>query len=353
MRDFDYESKAKKLLTSETVSLISSIHEFRGKQALFMEAKRDALDQLLEIAKIQSTDASNRIEGIFTTDERLRKIVMDKTTPRSRSEKEIAGYRDVLTTIHESYDYIPVKASSILQLHRDLYKFTGRDIGGMYKVADNEIAEIDAQGNRKIRFVPVASWETSDHMDRLCEAYNRAIANGEIDPLLIIPMFILDFLCIHPFSDGNGRMSRLITLLLLYKFDYLVGKYISIERLINDSKETYYEVLQDSSWGWHDNANDYTPFVQYILGVILAAYREFSDRVDLLSTRGLSKAEIIREEIKNTLGKVTADGLSKQHPNISLVTIRRTLKQLLDDNEIIKIGGGRYTSYTWNREKDK
>ena len=353
MRDFDYESKVNKLLTSETVSLISSIHEFRGKQALFMEAKRDALDQLLEIAKIQSTDASNRIEGIFTTDERLRKIVMDKTTPRSRSEKEIAGYRDVLTTIHESYDYIPVKASSILQLHRDLYKFTGRDIGGMYKVADNEIAEIDAQGNRKIRFVPVASWETSDHMDRLCEAYNRAIANGEIDPLLIIPMFILDFLCIHPFSDGNGRMSRLITLLLLYKFDYLVGKYISIERLINDSKETYYEVLQDSSWGWHDNANDYTPFVQYLLGVILAAYREFSDRVDLLSTRGLSKAEIIREDIKNTLGKVTADGLSKQHPNISLVTIRRTLKQLLDDNEIIKIGGGRYTSYIWNRENDK
>ena len=353
MRDFDYESKVNKLLTSETVSLISSIHEFRGKQALFMEAKRDALDLLLEIAKIQSTDASNRIEGIFTTDERLRKIVMDKTTPRSRSEKEIAGYRDVLTTIHESYDYIPVKASSILQLHRDLYKFTGRDIGGMYKVADNEIAEIDAQGNRKIRFVPVASWETSDHMDRLCEAYNRAIANGEIDPLLIIPMFILDFLCIHPFSDGNGRMSRLITLLLLYKFDYLVGKYISIERLINDSKETYYEVLQDSSWGWHDNANDYTPFVQYLLGVILAAYREFSDRVDLLSTRGLSKAEIIREDIKNTLGKVTADGLSKQHPNISLVTIRRTLKQLLDDNEIIKIGGGRYTSYIWNRENDK
>lgn len=353
MRDFDYESKAKKLLTSEMVSLISSIHEFRGKQALFMEAKRDALDQLLEIAKIQSTDASNRIEGIFTTDERLRKIVMDKTTPISRSEKEIAGYRDVLTTIHESYDYIPVKASSILLLHRDLYKFTGRDIGGMYKVADNEIAEIDAQGNKRIRFVPVASWETSDHMDRLCEAYNRAIANGEIDPLLIIPMFILDFLCIHPFSDGNGRMSRLITLLLLYKFDYLVGKYISIERFINDSKETYYEVLQDSSWGWHDNANDYTPFVQYILGVTLAAYREFSDRVDLLSTRGLSKAEIVREEIKNTLGKVTADGLSKQHPNISLVTIRRTLKQLLDDNEIIKIGGGRYTSYTWNRENDK
>lgn len=353
MRDFDYESKAKKLLTSETVFLISSIHEFRGKQALFMEAKRDALDQLLEIAKIQSTDASNRIEGIFTTDERLRKIVMDKTTPRSRSEKEIAGYRDVLTTIHESYDYIPVKASSILQLHRDLYKFTGRDIGGMYKVADNEIAEIDAQGNKRIRFVPVASWETSDHMDRLCEAYNCAIAKSEIDPLLIIPMFILDFLCIHPFSDGNGRMSRLITLLLLYKFDYLVGKYISIERLINDSKETYYEVLQDSSWGWHDNENDYTPFVQYILGVILAAYREFSDRVDLLSTRGLSKAEIIREEIKNTLGKVTADGLSKQHPDISLVTIRRTLKQLLDDGEIIKIGGGRYTSYTWNRENDK
>lgn len=353
MREFDYESQIERLLTPETVSLLSSIHEFRGKQVLFMEAKRDALDQLLEIAKIQSTDASNRIEGIFTTDERLKKIVMDKTTPRSRNEKEIAGYRDVLTTIHESYDYIPIKASSILQLHRDLYKFAGREIGGVYKVADNEIAEIDSQGNRKVRFLPVAAWETSDHVDRLCEAYNRAIAKSEIDPLLIIPMFILDFLCIHPFSDGNGRMSRLMTLLLLYKFDYLAGKYISIERLIDDSKETYYEVLQDSSWGWHDNENDYTPFVQYILGVILAAYREFADRVDLLSTRGLSKAEIIREEIKNNLGKITADELYKQHPDISLITIRRTLKQLLDDGEIIKIGGGRYTSYTWNRENDK
>ena len=352
MREFEYESRAQKLLTQDIVSLISGIHEYRGKQTLYLEAKKDVLEQLVEIAKIQSTDASNRIEGIYTTEERLRKIVLDKTAPKSRSEKEIAGYRDVLSTIHENYDYIPVKASSILQLHRDLYKFTNRDIGGVYKVADNEIAEIDAQGNKTVRFVPVSAWETADHVNRLCEAYDYALANTEIDPLLVMPMFILDFLCIHPFSDGNGRMSRLLTLLLLYKQDYLVGKYISIEKLINSSKETYYEALQESSWNWHEGENDYTAFVRYMLGVVIAAYREFAERVDLLSNRGLSKPQIIREEIKNTFGKVTADGLSKQHPDISLVTIRRTLKELLDNDEIIKIGGGRYTSYTWNREKD-
>ena len=350
MRIYDYENKWQDLLKPDIVSLLTTIHEYRGKETLYMEAKRDVLVQLMETAKIQSTDASNKIEGIYTSDERLRKIVLDKTAPKSRNEREIAGYRDVLTTIHQSYDYIPIKASSILQLHRDLYKFSGSSIGGHYKVSDNEIAEIDGDGNKTIRFQPVAAWETSESIDKLCEAYNRIMERPDVDPLLILPMFILDFLCIHPFSDGNGRMSRLFTLLLLYRSKYHVGKYISIEKVINDSKETYYEVLQESSVGWHEGKNTYLPFVRYMLGAVVAAYREFSSRVSLFGTRGLSKSEIIREVIKETIGKITKAEIMARCPDISHTTVQRTLKELQEKGEIIKIGGGRYTSYTWNRE---
>ena len=350
MRIYDYEDKWQELLEPDIVSLLTTIHEYRGKETLYMEAKRDALTQLMEVAKIQSTDASNRIEGIYTSDERLRKIVMDKTSPKSRSEREIAGYRDVLTTIHESYDYIPIKASSILQLHRDLYKFSGSSIGGHYKVSDNEIAENDGKGNIIVRFQPVPAWETSESVDKLCEAYNRIMERPDVDPLLILPMFILDFLCIHPFSDGNGRMSRLFTLLLLYRSKYHVGKYISIEKVINDSKETYYEVLHESSVGWHEGKNTYLPFARYMLGAVVAAYREFSSRVSRFSTRGLSKSEIIREVIKETIGKITKAEIMARCPDISHTTVQRTLKELQEKGEIIKIGGGRYTSYTWNKE---
>ena len=351
MRSYDYENKWRSLLEPDVVSLLTTIHEFRGKEALFMEAKQDVLTQLMEIAKIQSTDASNRIEGIFTSEERLRKIVMDKTAPKNRSEREIAGYRDVLTTIHENYDYIPIKSSSILQLHRDLYRFAGSSMGGQYKTSDNDIAEYDAEGNKRIRFHPVHAWETAESVDKLCESYNGVIGKPDVDPLLIMPMFILDFLCIHPFSDGNGRMSRLFTLLLLYQNDYHVGKYISLEKVINDSKETYYEVLQECSEGWHEEQNEYLPFVRYMLGIVVAAYREFAGRVSLLSTRGLSKPEIIREVIKETMGKITKTEIMAKCPNISHTTVQRALKELQERGEIIKIGGGRYTSYTWNGDK--
>ena len=351
MRVYEYDNKWKDLLEPDIVSLLTTIHEYRGKEALFMEAKRDVLDQLVEVARIQSTDASNRIEGIYTSDDRLRKIVMDKTAPKSRNEREIAGYRDVLTTIHENYEYIPVKALSILQLHRDLFKYSGTIIGGNYKATDNEITEVDSEGNKTVRFQPVPAWETSDSVFKLCKAYNDIVGKPDVDPLLIIPMFILDFLCIHPFSDGNGRMSRLLTLLLLYKCGYNVGKYISIEKVINDNREAYYEELQKSSTGWHEENNDYIPFVRYLLGIIVAAYRDFSSRVSLLSLQGLSKKEIIREVIKDNMGRITAAEIMEKCPDISHITVQRALKELMDNGDIIKIGGGRYTSYTWNREK--
>ena len=352
MRTLNYKTEYQKLLSPEIVSFLAQIHEQKGKQNLFIEAQKDALTELLEIAKIQSTEASNRIEGIITTDDRLKKIVMNKTTPKGRSEREIAGYRDVLYTIHENYEYIPVRPGMILQLHRDLYKFSNTAIGGSFKNSDNVIAESLPDGTKRVRFQPVPAWETSEAMESLCGALQEALADTELDPLLLIPMFILDFLCIHPFNDGNGRMSRLLTLLLLYRSGYFVGKYISIERLIADSKETYYEVLQDSSTGWHEGTNDYLPFVRYMLGIVIAAYREFASRVDVLITRGLSKPGRVREIIRSTTGQITKTQIMKQCPDISQKTIERALKELIDSGEIIKIGGGRYTSYTWNWEKE-
>lgn len=351
MRNYDYTKKWEQLLTPEIVGLLTRIHEYKGEQTLFIEAQADTLAHLTEIAKIQSTEASNRIEGIYTSDERLRLLVKDKTIPHTRSEQEIAGYRDVLNSIHESYDYIPIKPSIILQLHRDLYRFSGIN-GGRYKNTDNVIAEEDAQGNRTIRFQPVPAWETQDAMERLCQAFDEAIGREEIDPLLLIPMFVLDFLCIHPFNDGNGRMSRLLTLLLLYRAGYIAGKYISIEKLIEETKETYYEALQTSSQNWHEEQNRYEPFVRYMLGIVLSAYREFSSRVKTLTASGLSKPERIAELIKNTIGKITKAEIQQKCPDISTITIQRTLNKLLENREIIKIGGGRYTAYTWNREND-
>ena len=351
MRNYDLQNKWQKLLTPDIVALLTQIHEFKGEQNLFIEAHSDTLTQLVEIAKIQSTEASNKIEGIYTSDERLKKIVLDKTTPRTRNEQEIAGYRDVLATIHESYEYIPLRPAMILQLHRDLYKFSGMSIGGSYKNADNVIAETDAQGNRFIRFQPVPAWETAEAMEMACQAYDQAVQSGA-NPLLIIPMFILDFLCIHPFNDGNGRMARLLTLLLLYRSGYIVGKYISLEKVIEQSKETYYETLQQSSFGWHENENDYAPFVRYLLGTIVAASRDFSDRVQFLTTKGLSKPDRIRELIKTTLGKITKTEIMEKCPDISQATVQRTLIDLQKQGEILKLSGGRYTAYIWNRENE-
>ena len=351
MRKFDYREEWKALLTPEIVSYLSQIHEFKGEQTLFIESKADTLTQLVEIAKIQSTEASNKIEGIYTSDERLRALVKDTTRPKTRSEREIAGYRDVLNTIHENHDYIPPKSTIILQLHRDLYKFEGADTGGKYKVVDNIIEEEDSTGNKSIRFNPVPAWETPEAVEELCRSFEEALYMEQIDPLILIPMFILDFLCIHPFNDGNGRMSRLLTLLMLYKAGYIAGKYVSIEKMIEQTKDSYYESLRLSSVNWHENSNDYEPFVQYMLSVVLAAYRDFSSRVKLLTVQGMSKPDRVRELIKNTVGTITKSEIMKKCPDISQVTVQRALAELMESGEIIRIGGGRYTKYTWNHNR--
>ena len=257
-----------------------------------------------------------------------------------------------MATIHDSHDYIPPRPSILLQLHRDLFKFSGPSSGGTFKNSDNIITESLPDGTKRIRFEPTPAWETPEAIDALCASFEEAIAMPELDPLLLITMFVFDFLCIHPFRDGNGRMSRLLTLLLLYRADYTVGKYISLEKLISDSKDSYYEALQDSSFGWHENKNDYAPFVRYLLGIILAAYRELDARLTLVQTKKMAKPERIREVIRQHLGKITKAEIMAQCPDISQVTVQRTLAQLIANNEILKLGGGRYTAYTWNRENE-
>ena len=349
MKTFDYACIAPKLFTTAIVNLIGAIRENKGKQDLFIEAKPNILSRLLDIAKIQSTEASNKIEGIITTEARLKEIVHQKALPHSRSEKDIAGYRDVLATIHDNYAYITPRANTILQLHRDLYAYSPSSIGGNYKNADNIIQEIHAQGNKKVRFRPLCAFETPTAMERLCTTFIEEVNKGEIDPLLLIPMFVLDFICIHPFSDGNGRMSRLLTLLLLYRAGYIVGKYISIEMLIEKTKDTYYDALQQSGIGWHESENDYLPFVEYYLGIVLNAYREFSGRVELLATKGLNKTERVKAVIENKVGKISKKELMEHCPDISQTTIEKTLADLIKQGVILKISGGRYTQYVYNR----
>jgi len=349
MREFDFKASAAKLLTNDIVNMLGYIHEYKGQQNLFIEAKADVLSHLLEIAKIQSTEASNRIEGIYTSDERIKALVKEKSAPRNRNENEIAGYRDVLATIHENYDYIPPRANVILQLHRDLYQYSGMGIGGHFKNTDNVIEEELDDGTKRVRFRPATAFETPDMIENLCNQFLREVDRGEVDPLLLIPMFVLDFLCIHPFNDGNGRMSRLLTLLLLYRSGYIVGKYISIEMLIEKTKDTYYDALQASSTDWHDGTNDYMPFVSYTLGIIKSAYKTFSDRVEHLTTKGITKPERVRQFIENKLGKVTKKDIMDACPDISATTIERTLGDLVKDGTIIKIGTGRNTAYSYRR----
>ena len=352
MREFDFKTAAEKLLTNDIVNMLGFIHEYKGQQNLFIEAKADVLSHLLEIAKIQSTEASNRIEGIYTSDERLKKIVLDKTMPRTRNEREIAGYRDVLNTVHENFNHIPIRDTFLLQLHRDLYKFENATNGGKFKTVDNVIEEEDAKGNKFVRFKPLPAWETPEAIMNLCAAYNEAVNKSEADPLLIIPMFIIDFLCIHPFNDGNGRISRLLTLLLLYQNGYIVGKYISLEKLIERTKDNYYDALQESSQGWLEEKNDYEPFVKYILGIITGAYREFFDRAQIVEEKKVSKPDRIEELIKNHLGTITKSEIVDATPGISSTTIQRTLTDLVKAEKIIKIGNGRYTKYKWNWDKE-
>lgn len=309
-----------------------------------MATQPDVLDKLCDVAKIQSTSASNRIENISTSDQRLHKLMDQKVEPRNRSEREIAGYRYVLDMIHSAHDDIPVTPNVILQFHRDLYRNLDVSFAGRWKDSDNVIAEHTEDGRMVARFVPTSAAGTPGAMEAICEAYAAELKRGEYDPLLVSLVFVLDFVSIHPFTDGNGRMSRLMTLLLAYRNGYEVGKFVSVEAEIEATKSTYYEALATSSTGWQDGENDYLPFVTYMLGVMVACYRTLDERFALLSSSG-SNEDILRAYLDGVLGSVTKREIMDANPVMSQHTVERILRKMQAEGYIEKVGAARATSY--------
>ena len=346
MRHFDYTSLVNRKWDNEVINYLTLIHEYKGKQAAYIQQKPLDLERLVEIAKVQSTEASNSIEGIRTTETRLRQLMSDKTTPRNRDEKEIAGYRDALNIVHDNFDYIPLTPNYILQLHKILLSHTDSGFGGKFKNVQNYISATDENGKRFTLFTPLKPCETAAAMQEICDEYNRAIGEAKVDPLLIIPVFIHDFLCIHPFLDGNGRMSRLLTTLLLYRAGYEVGKYISLEAKIAKNKDAYYASLEDSQVGWHEEQDDPTSFVKYLLGTIISAYRDFDDRIQIVSP---SSIDTVMNAIENKIGKFTKNDILEMCPNLSASTVERHLKKLVNEGKLNRIGAGKTTAYikTW------
>ena len=344
MRNFDYVGLKNQKWDSETVAYIAAIHEAKGRQELYLKQKPQELDKLVEIARIQSTETSNEIEGIRTTNTRLKQLLSDKTTPRTYDEEELVGYRDALNVIHENYEYIPVTANYILQLHKILYSHSGKSIGGKFKNVQNYINAVGTDGKEYTIFTPLAPYETPMAVDAICEQFNRAIAEGEVDPLILIPVFIHDFLCIHPFSDGNGRMSRLLTTLLLYRCGYFVGRYISLEAKIAKSKDLYYDALSAAQVGWHEGKDDPGAFVKYILGTVISTYRDFEDRMELASEK-LSALEMVRKVVRSQIGKITKTQVLSLCPSLSASSVEAALKKLVKSGELIKQGAGRSTFY--------
>jgi Fic family protein len=344
MRSFDYSTYKEKCWDVETVNYLSAIHEARGKQTLFLRQKEETLNRLVEIAKVQSTEASNAIEGIRTTQTRLKQLILEKTTPQNRDEEAILGYRDALNLVHESFEYIPITPNYILQLHKIMFQHTDSSFGGQFKNVQNYISATDTKGNRFILFTPLAPYETAPAMQALCDSYNMAIGEGILDPLLLIPLFIHDFLCIHPFIDGNGRMSRLLTTLLLYRSGYFVGRYISLEAKIAKNKDFYYDALQQSQIGWHEANDDPTPFIKYILGTIISAYRDFEDRIALVDEK-LPPIEVVRLAIRQKIGKFKKADVLEICPSLSAASVERSLKALWNNGEISKHGSGKATYY--------
>ncbi len=361
MRRFDYKKYKARLWDNEILNYLSQLHEYKGRQELFLRQIPVEMERLVEVAKVQSVESSNRIEGIATTNTRLGLLVKEKTTPKNRDEREIAGYRDVLNTVHENYEYIPVTGNVILQLHRDLMQYAETGIGGRYKDVQNYLKEIKEDGAEVIRFTPVAPYETESFINAICGNYNAMAEDAPVDPLLIIPVFIHDFLCIHPFNDGNGRMSRLLTLLLLYKSGYSIGRYVSIEKHIEKTKDAYYAALASSSAGWHEGEDDPVAFIKYMLGVILACYREFESRVNIVTgaaepeTSGSKKLVItvkrkaydtVKAAVDAKIGKFTKREIANICPSIGDKSVEAALKRLLDEGYIVKHGVGRGTFYT-------
>ncbi|MCM1306919.1 MAG: Fic family protein [Bacteroides sp.] len=343
MRNFNYSLLKDAKWDSDILGLVAAIYKEAGKQELYLKQQPEKLERLIEIAKIQSTEASNAIEGIVTTSTRIKQLALEKTTPKNRDEEEIAGYRDVLNIIHENFDVIPITQNYILQLHKVLYGHLNNPFAGKIKNVQNYIAATYPDGHTETLFTPLAPFETPAALDKICEECNRIIGNNEVEPLIAIPVFIHDFLCIHPFNDGNGRMSRLLTTLLLYRSGFWVGKYVSLEAKIAKNKDLYYAALQKSQIGWHDGKDDTAPFIKYLLGTILAAYKDFEDRFAL--AQDTSALEAVRNATMQKIGRFTKQDIKELCPFLSVSSIESGLRKLVEDKELHREGKGKSTKY--------
>lgn len=344
MRTFNYSEIKKQKWDSDILSLVAAIYKEAGKQEMYLKQRPEELEKLVEIAKIQSTESSNAIEGIVTTNTRIRQLVQEKTTPKNRDEQEIAGYRDVLSIIHENFDAIPISHNYILQLHKILYSHMSNPMAGKTKNVQNYITATYPDGHVETLFTPLAPYETPEALAKICEEYNRVIGNMEVEPLIAIPIFIHDFLCIHPFNDGNGRMSRLLTTLLLHRNGFYVGKYVSLEAKIAKNKNAYYDVLGQAQIGWHEGTEDVVPFIKYLLGCILAAYKDFGDRFALVEEK-LPALDIVRNATINKIGRFTKQDIRELCPSLSISSIEGGLRKLVVSGEIKREGSGKNICY--------
>lgn len=345
MHKFDYPFLDNGLLPASLVNVTASIATLKTMEEFRKEANLAIFTELESIAIIQSVKSSNAIEGIVTSDERIAQIVNQNSAPLNHSEAEIAGYRDALNLIHNGYATIPFSQDSILSLHRTMLTVAGYGFGGTYKADDNVILEIAPDGSRKVRFTPVTAADTPAAMEQLFLAYMDASSNANINQLLLIPCVVLDFLCIHPFRDGNGRMSRLVSLLLLYKNGYDVGRYISFEEQINSNKTWYYDALKKSSEGWHENRNDYTPFIQNFLTMLYKCYCELDKRFAVVNAKKLSKSERIEATVLNSLVPISKAEICRILPDVSPTTVELVLGRMVKSGIITTIGVGRGTKY--------
>lgn len=343
-RQFDYDRSLSTLMTPRVMSALGDVREHKGREKLYAATKPDALDRLREVARIQSAGASNQIEGITVTNARLRALMEERVEPCDRDEREIAGYRYVLDMIHERHDDIPVRPGVILQLHRDLYRYQDVSFAGRYKDADNQIVEAGPDGSWLVRFQPTSAAATPGAIEEICEQYAMQLEKRVYDPLLVSLVFVFDFVSIHPFNDGNGRLSRLLTLLLTYRCGHEVGRYVSLEAEIERTKETYYDVLRASSAGWQDGEGSYEPFVTYMLGVVVACYRALDERCAILYS-GRSNEDIVRAYFDGLVGTATKRQIMDANPAMSQRTLERILQRLQAEGFVEKVGAARSTAY--------
>ena len=324
----------------EDLSTLKAIGKYQGKQDLFVKQTQEILESLLTVAVIESSESSNRLEGVTAPRERVEALVLKSATPKNRSEQEIAGYRDALTLIHESAEHMEFSVNIIKQLHSTLYRYLP-DEGGNWKMVDNDIVERNPDGSiKRVRFSPTSAVRTPHAMDELVARYKAAIEDAR-EPMIVIPLAVFDFLCIHPFRDGNGRVARLLTLLLLYHFGYQVGAYISMERIFEEARETYYETLYASSQGWHEGQHDVAPWMTYFWGVVLRAYREFEERVGEIRTAKGAKTEQVKMAVARKIGPFSISDIESDCPGTSRDMVRVVLNKLREDNLVTLVGKGR------------